>query len=478
MRRKEPCERCGTRRFKKKSDGTMVCKNGHVLLGWIEQTQDDGIIYTGRRRKRVKGLKHVDNEDDRYTGMDRESVIVQVCQTGLNLIVEYCVREFGFPENIQIIAQSIWEIYVIGSEKSITFDIFDTEDDDHFDHSQQSQQQSITGNVLKTMPMPSRTLEDELGVDFDGDDPFDKELPYMDTLYQIPDRVVRRLDRATIYTLKYIPYISVLNKDLRRYQICFEKHCGLKFSNENVPGLLHRLYPHFGLPDTFRSHASVILQKMQKSMVKHDKYFKTKDKNDDIQAVICMVMVIKILYYLDDRPEGKKNRPLPTAPSKESIIKNIQSSIHQCKNIKRKRLMAMNGENSQVNIAFLENLVRMLQIANFTKKEGLTFKKEVSSTGKQFNKQFDLIYLPSEQLQDLNFLNCLDLKKAKDQISNSPSVYDITFQKRKTAIYRAKIMSEEYRTLLELAACLIDVDISYLQVSLTRFEYRLRNFIG
>ncbi|KAI7856483.1 hypothetical protein BDC45DRAFT_533460 [Circinella umbellata] len=434
MRRKEPCERCGTRRFKKKSDGTMVCKNGHVLLGWIEQTQDDGIIYTGRRRKRVKGLKHVDNEDDRYTGMDRESVIVQVCQTGLNLIVEYCVREFGFPENIQIIAQSIWEIYVIGSEKSITFDIFDTEDDDHFDHSQQSQQQSITGNVLKTMPMPSRTLEDELGVDFDGDDPFDKELPYMDTLYQIPDRVVRRLDRATIYTLKYIPYISVLNKDLRRYQICFEKHCGLKFSNENVPGLLHRLYPHFGLPDTFRSHASVILQKMQKSMVKHDKYFKTKDKNDDIQAVICMVM--------------------------------------------RKRLMAMNGENSQVNIAFLENLVRMLQIANFTKKEGLTFKKEVSSTGKQFNKQFDLIYLPSEQLQDLNFLNCLDLKKAKDQISNSPSVYDITFQKRKTAIYRAKIMSEEYRTLLELAACLIDVDISYLQVSLTRFEYRLRNFIG
>ncbi|KAI7846754.1 hypothetical protein BDC45DRAFT_576709 [Circinella umbellata] len=269
MRRKEPCERCGTRRFKKKSDGTM-------------------------KTKRVKGLKHVDNEDDRYTGMDRESVIVQVCQTGLNLIVEYCVREFGFPENIQIIAQSIWEIYVIGSEKSITFDIFDTEDDDHFDHSQQSQQQSITGNVLKTMPMPSRTLEDELGVDFDGDDPFDKEvqnhineekqrhqqkkgkdahdnilfsdirrwcqtlqLPYMDTLYQIPDRVVRRLDRATIYTLKYIPYISVLNKDLRRYQICFEKHCGLKFSNENVPGLLHRLYPHFGLPDTFRSHASV-----------------------------------------------------------------------------------------------------------------------------------------------------------------------------------------------------------------------------
>ncbi|KAG2220861.1 hypothetical protein INT45_010923 [Circinella minor] len=331
MRRKEPCERCGTRRFKKKSDGTMVCKNGHVLLGWIEQTQDDGMVYTGRRRKRVKGLKHVDHGDDRYTGIDRESAIVQVCQTGLNLIVEYCVREFGFPENIQIIAQSIWEIYVIGSEKSITFDIFDTEEDDYFNDSQQSQQQSITENVLKTMPMPSRTLEDELGVDFDDDDAFDKEvqnhineekqrhqqkkgkdkydngndgndndyidndkddnegiyewpqlryahiiiflfltfkwarlpvlfsdirrwcqtlqLPYMDTLYQIPDRVVRRLDRATIYTLKYIPYISVLNKDLRRYQICFEKHCGLKFSNENVPGLLHRLYPHFGLPD-------------------------------------------------------------------------------------------------------------------------------------------------------------------------------------------------------------------------------------
>ena len=279
-----------------------------------------------------------------YKGIDRESAIVQVCQTGLNLLVEYCVREFGFPENIQRIAQSLWEIYVIGSEKSITFDIFDTgEDDDYFDDSQQPQQ-SMTENALRTMPMPSRTLEDELGVDLDDDDAFDKEiqnhieeekqqhqqnkgkdkhdhndvndndvnynsdgddkkgdgddddegvyewpqlryahiiiflfltfkwarlpvlfsdirrwcqtlqLPYMDTLYQIPDRVVRRLDRATIYTLKYIPYISVLNKDLRRYQICFEKHCGLKFSNENVPGLLHRLYPHFGLPGKYYTY--------------------------------------------------------------------------------------------------------------------------------------------------------------------------------------------------------------------------------
>ena len=65
MRRKEPCERCGTRRFKKKSDGTMVCKNGHVLLGWIEQTQEEEIIYTGRRRKRVKELQHAEHGDIR-----------------------------------------------------------------------------------------------------------------------------------------------------------------------------------------------------------------------------------------------------------------------------------------------------------------------------------------------------------------------------------------------------------------------------
>ena len=81
----------------------------------------------------------------------------------------------------------------------------------------------------------------------------------------------------------------------------------------------------------------MVLEKIQDSMVKHDKYFKSKDKDDDIQAVICMIMVMKILYYLDDRPEGKKNRPLPAAPLKESVIKNIQSSINRCKNIKKKR---------------------------------------------------------------------------------------------------------------------------------------------
>ena len=109
---------------------------------------------------------------------------------------------------------------------------------------------------------------------------------------------------------------------------------------------------------------------------------------------------------------------------------------------------------------------------------GLTFKKEISSSVNHVNKRFDLIYLPSEQPQDLTFLDQLDLKKAKDQIRNSPSVYDVTFQKRKTAAYKPKMMSKEYQTLLELAATLTDVDINYLQVSLTRFEYQLRNFIG
>ncbi|KAI9278315.1 hypothetical protein BDA99DRAFT_3362 [Phascolomyces articulosus] len=301
MRRRTPCERCGTRRFKKKSDGTMVCKNGHVLVGWVEETQDDDMVYMGKKLSRPKALKSVGHEQTRYTGIDRESAILQVCQNGLNVLIQYCVREFGFPDNIQKIAQDLWELYIIATGKMVTFDIFDQgEEDQRGPEDQQQQNHMSTENVLKLTPMPSKTLEDELGVDLDDDDndvlhnhKNDKEnkeegtyewpelryahtiiflfltfkwarlpvlfsdirrwckslqLPYMDALYQIPDDIVRHLDRAFIYTLKYIPNMRSLYRDLRRFRICFEQECGVKFSNENIPAIVHRLYPHFGLP--------------------------------------------------------------------------------------------------------------------------------------------------------------------------------------------------------------------------------------
>ncbi|KAI9491156.1 hypothetical protein BDB00DRAFT_516211 [Zychaea mexicana] len=288
MKSSNPCERCGTKRFKKKSDGTMVCKNGHVLLGWTEETQDEGIIYMGKRRKQKKVHSNVEEDKGRFIGADRDSVILQICQKGLSILVEHCVREFGFPDDIQRIAQNLWELYVVSTEKSVTFDIFAENEEELGD---------VDANEAK-LPAATITVEDELGVDLgvmhdnvdSNDDNNDEEkymhawpqlrysnvilfifltfkyarlpvllsdvhrwcttsqLPYMETLHSIPERIVRHLDKAFIYTFKHIPSIHILYASLVRFRICYKQYCGLVFSDANIPVIMHRLYPHFGLP--------------------------------------------------------------------------------------------------------------------------------------------------------------------------------------------------------------------------------------
>ena len=52
----QPCEQCGTTRYRETPEGGMVCKYGHLLVGWRQEEADD-YVWMGRSQKKAPVLK-------------------------------------------------------------------------------------------------------------------------------------------------------------------------------------------------------------------------------------------------------------------------------------------------------------------------------------------------------------------------------------------------------------------------------------
>lgn len=58
----QPCEQCGTTRYRETAEGEMVCKYGHLLIGW-RQEEGDEFVWTGRARNKTQAVQEANSND-------------------------------------------------------------------------------------------------------------------------------------------------------------------------------------------------------------------------------------------------------------------------------------------------------------------------------------------------------------------------------------------------------------------------------
>lgn len=115
-----PCEQCGTRRYRQTEEGGMVCKYGHLLLGWRQEEGDD-YVWMGRRRPDNKAttVQEANVKADCklqwhcsswilltiaivFKGVEREAARLRIVQYGLQLVVRALVHEMQFPAEFEV----------------------------------------------------------------------------------------------------------------------------------------------------------------------------------------------------------------------------------------------------------------------------------------------------------------------------------------------------------------------------------------
>ncbi|KAI8147247.1 hypothetical protein BJV82DRAFT_665350 [Fennellomyces sp. T-0311] len=512
MKLREPCERCGTKRFKKKSDGTLVCKNGHLRLGWQEEAQDEGMVYMGTRRKVPTQPTQGKTHQERFKGVDRETVNLQICQRGLNIAVEHCARKLHFPEQVQTIALYLWQLYVSTSGKTMDFDIFNMDKEDD------------AAVVQPTQSATAQTIEEELDIDLNvSDDEQERienderqeeedeeyewpaihysdivvflfltfkwvaipvllsdvrrmckcqQIPYSKTLLDIPRAVLRRVDKAYIYTTQRIPSVHQLYQRVKLYRKGFDKICGLTFPEISTPGLVRRLYPHLGLPDVFLGHALVLADKIRE-FAQSDKCF-VFDKYDGVQAVVCLAVLVKLLYIFDDKPHGirtsRGDYALPSAPAKDQTMAALRAELKRLQTLKQKSDLAQTGACQAARLAFLRDFAEALKGAGYNKQDIVLVGEKDRKPSQTSELQSDDLYLLRKRLPDAR--PPVEKSLAEKQLRRTNTVYSfapIRVRKKKPK------MSKEWQTVIELLACLIDMDIDRVHRSLGRFENYLKD---
>lgn len=59
----KPCETCGTTKYRRSASGQYVCKYGHLLSGWQEETHDES-FWMGRTRANTGAVDKTDKKSD------------------------------------------------------------------------------------------------------------------------------------------------------------------------------------------------------------------------------------------------------------------------------------------------------------------------------------------------------------------------------------------------------------------------------
>ncbi|KAI9311165.1 hypothetical protein BX666DRAFT_2032191 [Dichotomocladium elegans] len=94
-----PCKQCGTTRYKKTPEGGMVCKYGHLLVGWQREVSEE-MAWKGRARTKV--LMKERKERDVLMGGEREAATIRIMQYGLQIVSRAFVCDLGFDRSFEV----------------------------------------------------------------------------------------------------------------------------------------------------------------------------------------------------------------------------------------------------------------------------------------------------------------------------------------------------------------------------------------
>jgi hypothetical protein len=109
MAAKRVCAQCGAKRFKKDSNGSLFCRNGHQLDELEEITEDAGNLVGTTRRARAKGRK---SKYERKKGPPRIYMTVIQLQNLLQSQIWWLEDKQKVPHEFEKIIKDLWFIWL------------------------------------------------------------------------------------------------------------------------------------------------------------------------------------------------------------------------------------------------------------------------------------------------------------------------------------------------------------------------------
>ncbi|KAI7877030.1 hypothetical protein K492DRAFT_239447 [Lichtheimia hyalospora FSU 10163] len=513
----QPCEQCGTTRYRETPEGGMVCKYGHLLVGWRQEEADD-YVWMGRSQKKAPVLKEAKHGIEVLKGVDREAARLRIVQYGLQLVVRSLVHDMHFPAEFEYVARELWLAYISACGIQLSHEFIEQYSDtpkhnhtnNHINHDLHLQSSSA--------PM-EETLEDEFDLDVLDDDSaldetssssssnsdndmdqprsrtnvkkkrrayttdwpnlrlediivfcyltclwmkipvlsndihrwcFNYQLPYLKIMDGLPDDFVKRLDTGMISMFTIIPPHSKVAFRIRSYKRAFAHHCKLRFPKANVPILIHRFLPHFYLPEQLYFGAARLYERL-------NKYYATSGyrrmPSDDIQAMACTVILVKLCYRLDDNALNPifQDQDMPSLLPKDTWYTLVQDHLEKWRRVQKYESLRVNEAELPVVLEFLKDVgtlsaKRGRKIRNNALRQHM---RRISKESKARKRNKDSIYMKPEPPTSTILANT----ESKQDTRAVGSKY-VTYKRS----YGDDVLHEEYVVIVTLAAYILGMD--------------------
>lgn len=105
------CLQCRSTKFKKDSNGSLICRNGHQLDELTEITEDAMALIGSQRTKRSKGKRKKEDET-KYEKPDRAQLTIVQLQELLVNQVSWMIKNKNVPAQYNNIVRDLWLIWI------------------------------------------------------------------------------------------------------------------------------------------------------------------------------------------------------------------------------------------------------------------------------------------------------------------------------------------------------------------------------
>lgn len=381
---KRECPTCRTTKFKKSSDGGLVCKYGHKLLGiQVEQQEGDFEGFGGRERKRVKTLR--DNMQ-RSNPVKERSDFLLICQYTLQVLTRCMVQELDFPPEIEPVARELWLLYLADSKQEIMeayifeANAKEAQDGQYRPKLDMLERMQKEENELDNPEDSSSSSEDdEESHGHDQARPTERrpgvnrvkwpklayqhtlvfvyiacvylnypvvfndlvrwsvtgQIPYLKMQEKIPMETLASLHLNITNPMIRAPSALFLNKYSYRYLKGFEVNCNIVFPELNIPLYLDRFCCQFFLPVEGYYYANYIFESRRRSFyVNTSPLQKTRGIHATTLLMACVIDAVKLIYGVDDHTtDASFVSQFDTMTTKETWYKQIEKNVARWKSL-------------------------------------------------------------------------------------------------------------------------------------------------
>ncbi|KAF1806481.1 hypothetical protein V8B55DRAFT_1372654 [Mucor lusitanicus] len=378
---KRECPTCRTTKFKKSSDGGLVCKYGHKMLGiQVEEQEGDFEGFGGRERKRVKTLR--DNMQ-RSNPVKERSDFLLICQYTLQVLTRCMVQELDFPPEIEPVAREFWLLYLADSKQEIMEayifeanemeaqdgqhrpkldmlermqreekeldnpeDSSSSEEEDNEDQARPTERRPGVNRVKWPKLAYQHTLvfvyiacvylnypvvfNDLVRWSITG------QIPYLKMQEKIPMETLASLHLSITNPMTRAPSVPFLSKYSHRYLKGFEVNCNIVFPELNIPLYLDRFCCQFFLPVEGYYYANYIFEVRRRLLyINTSPMQSARHTHVTTMLMASVIDAVKLIYGVDDHTTDSSSvSQFDTTTTKETWYAQIEKNVARWKSLK------------------------------------------------------------------------------------------------------------------------------------------------